>query len=156
MTYEQIKEAFLRYEERRNKLNLLYIELMSTSLIAQELVIPDDRVDRDYSLHYFDTTIITSLLPDIYGIIHDDYELLGGLLKLRIQLADLNSKISMLHSQALIPLNNVNTQIEVHNLYVRKMINDHISPLLTKVMNHLETRYEMSKPFRDSDFGIYK
>lgn len=34
MNYQQIKEAFLRYEERKSKLNLLYIELFSNSKIA--------------------------------------------------------------------------------------------------------------------------
>jgi hypothetical protein len=54
------------------------------------------------------------------------------------------------------PLFEIDETNQLHNLFVRKMIGAHIGPLLTKVMRHLETRYEMTNPFRDSDFRIYK
>ena len=38
MTYEEVKESFLRYEERRTKLKLLYIEILSNYVIAQEVL----------------------------------------------------------------------------------------------------------------------
>ena len=37
MSYEQIKQEFLNYEERLNQINLLYIELLSNLTIAENL-----------------------------------------------------------------------------------------------------------------------
>ena len=38
MTYQQVKEAFLRYDERYNKLNLLYMEISGNLEFAKEIV----------------------------------------------------------------------------------------------------------------------
>ena len=103
MSHEQIKESFLRYEDRRHKLNLLYIELLSNSKIAEELLRTANLGIIDvlnFSPHKFEVSLLTSLLPDVYNIIYNDRETLVSLIKLRLQMLTINSKISIYHSHA--------------------------------------------------------
>jgi hypothetical protein len=116
----------LRYEERRTKLKLLYIEILSNYIIAQEIarytaeIIPDDSESVSTSVYTFDTTTMNSILPDIYGIVHESTDFVQSLLRLRIQLNVLNSLIlsglSRLNSHR--QRSKANLDANVHNLNV--------------------------------------
>jgi len=56
MTYEQLREAFLRYEESRQKLKLLYVELLSIANDIQSTIVPEEQLNQQYSLVTFDST----------------------------------------------------------------------------------------------------
>lgn len=145
MSYEQVKESFLRYEERRHKMNLLYIELISNLSVAKGMLVTE-QIDTNYSLLSFDTDVISDLLPDIYSIIQTDRELVQLLVRLRIQMSIVNSKIRMFHSQMIMPLSNLKELTRSHNEYVRNQIDTIILPLTTNILNILESRFELRNP----------
>jgi len=102
MSYQQTKEAFLRYEERRNKLSLLYIEILSNLTIGQEIIrVSNLKIEKHKGryLHYsplrFETALIGSLLPELYSIVYSDGEMIGSLFRLKLQMSTLNSTLSI-------------------------------------------------------------
>jgi Putative DNA-binding domain len=163
MNYQQVKEAFLRYEERRSKLSLLYIELFSNSKIADEVLrISNKKIDDGingkerflpYSPLKFEITAISTLLPEVYSIIQNDSQMTELLLRLRLQLGTINSEISMYHS---LDPDRMEFQSDTHNEYIKKYIAEYSLPLMNKIMKILESRYGLVNPFPDSQFEIFK
>jgi predicted HTH transcriptional regulator len=64
MSYEQVRDGFLRYEERRTKIKLLLIELVTLEADAKAAAPPPEQ---GYSVTTLDTTILSSILPDVYS-----------------------------------------------------------------------------------------
>jgi hypothetical protein len=162
MSHEQIKESFLRYEDRRHKLNLLYIELLSNLKIAEELLrtanlgIKDDTSKErflNFSPHKFEVSLLTSLLPDVYNIIYNDRETLVSLIRLRLQMLTINSKISIFHSHA---PEEMEKQLDTHNEYIKNNISNDTFPLLRKIIKGLESKHSLVNPFPASHFDIFK
>ena len=141
-------------------LNLLYIELSGNMKIAQEILhISNLKIDDDKErfLHFsplrFETTIISSLLPDIYSIIYSNAELVVSLFRLKLQITTLNSKLSIF--QSLRP-NDMEFQLSTHNEYITRNTEEFTLPLIKKVTQILETKYGLVHPFHDSSFEIFK
>jgi Putative DNA-binding domain len=163
MTHQQVKEYFLRYEERRSKLKLLYTEIFSNSIIAQEIIevsnkeITSNSHTQERFLHYsplrFEVTVISSILPDIFSIIQEDNEMLVFLLRLRLQLSTINSKINgflMLNPE------DMEFQSSTHNEYIRKHLTEFTIPLINIIMEKMESKYHLIIPFPDRKFEIFK
>lgn len=72
-----------------------------------------------YSPLKFETTIITTLLPEVYSIIQYDNNITELLIRLRLQLGTINSEISRFHS---FDPNDMEFQADTHNEYIRKYI----------------------------------
>src|SRR5438034_404633 len=71
MSYEQVRDGFLRYEERRTKVKLLLLELLTLEGDAKGTIVQAP----GYSLATLDTTVMNSILPDVYDMIQDDADL---------------------------------------------------------------------------------
>ncbi|MPZ07038.1 MAG: hypothetical protein GEU26_11600 [Nitrososphaeraceae archaeon] len=163
MNYQQVMEAFLHYEERRSKLNLLYIELLSNSIIASEILrISNKQLDEaangkerylPYSPLKFELTITSTLLPEVYSIIQNDRELTQSLFRLKLQLSTINSEISIYHS---LDPERKEFQYDTHNEYIRECIDEYSLPLMNNIMKTLELKYGLANPFSDSQFEIFK
>jgi hypothetical protein len=163
MNYQQVKEAFLRYEERKSKLKLLYIEIFSNSIIAHEILWTSNKViSHNYStgerfLPYsplkFEVTVMSALLPDVFSIIQEDNELLEILLRLRLQLSTINSEISVFHS---LEPERMEFQSRTHNDYIRKNVAEYALPLMDRIMQKMESRYRLVIPFPNREFEIFK
>ncbi len=100
MSYEQIRDGFLRYEEKRTKIKLLYIELITIEADAKSTVVT---TPGSYSLVSLDTSVLNSLLPDIYAMIQEDTELVKDLLQIRRMVSIMNNKIRGFLSQNELP-----------------------------------------------------
>src|SRR5207245_2956722 len=87
MPYEMVRESFLRFGERREKLRMLYAEVR----LIEEQVANMERAAADYSeavpLYPIDLTILHFVLVDVFVMIRQHPELLGVIQELRRQLA---------------------------------------------------------------------
>jgi hypothetical protein len=159
MSYQQVKEAFLRYEERRNKLSLLYIEILSNMTIAQEIMrISNQKIEKDRGryLHYsplrFETALISNLLPEIYSIIYNDGEMVESLFRLKLQMSTLNSTLNIY--QSLNPID-MEFQFESHSEHMKKNIERDTLPSIKQVLQGLESRYGLINPLHVDQVLIF-
>jgi hypothetical protein len=100
--------SFQRYEERREKIKLLYIELLS-NIEALNLMKTSSTVNisETIPLLTLDSSIITSLLTDLYSIIGKDSELIRHLFTIKRNIQIINTKTRIFHSRISIPISNV-------------------------------------------------
>jgi hypothetical protein len=143
MSYEQIRDGFLRYEERRSKMKLLLVELVTLEGDAKATISPPGR----YSLATLDTTVINSILPDVYSMIQDDIMLVKDLIQIRRMVSIMNSKIRELagivsHPDAF----GFGPLVEIHNKDMESR-NDVLLPAIERVVQKIETRYNLKRPF---------
>jgi hypothetical protein len=92
MTYEEIRMSFLNYEERREKLKLLYVELLSNKENLEAMKIDATEINNFYSLITIESTIIDSMLTDLYTIIDKDQELIKLLFTIRREIRTINNE----------------------------------------------------------------
>lgn len=164
MDYEQIKQGFLRYEERLHQMSLLYLELLTNLTIAENLEKESKKKNfnelaASISLHQFDTNVISAILPNIYSLLNKDSMFIELLIRLRIQLDNENRGLNNFMQRVFNPLHpqqNVNRDVELNNLQLNKVLNKHIIPLLKKTVNHLEQIYEIKNPLSDRKLEVYK
>lgn len=144
MNYEQIREAFLRYEEQRHNLRLLYLELGYNKNIAQEIKSVGSKASGDfYSELYFEFEIVVRLLPEIYPFIQNDEEFIKTLFELRSLLSTANSRIRMLHSFIPLPLSNKRDLIGGHNAWIVPKIDTEIIPKIVTIQDSLSHWYDL-------------
>lgn len=157
MSYHEVQREFLRYEERRNKLSLFYIEIISNLKIAERMAkLANTRIDsREDFLHFstlkFEMDIMNNLLPEIFGIIQNDQSLIKSIFKLKLQVSPINTKIGIFHSTAS-NIQEMKFQQETHNDYIRQNVQNRTLPLLKEIKEHLELRHGQTNPISDSDF----
>ena len=89
MTYEEIREQFLGYEERRDKLKLLFLELILNREHLQEM---SASKEDEYSLLTLDSGVLDRLLVDAYSVVKADDRLIQILLTLRTNIRVMNTK----------------------------------------------------------------
>lgn len=156
MNYNEVKKEFLSFEERRYKLTLFYIEILSNLRIAEQMVRLANRRKNTaedfvlYSTLKFETTMMNSLLPEIFGIIHDDQELIDSLFRLKLQMNPINTQIEIFHSIAL-NKQEMKFQLETHNDYINQNVRSRTLPLLRTIKDNLESKYNMANPISNSD-----
>lgn len=144
MTYNQVKGAFLGYEERRHKLRLLYIELIANNNIAQDILVRSDDHGKKIPLQEFEPDVIINLLPDIHPIIQDDRELLRLILKLRVEISQTNGRIRLAKSFA---LTRNTSAISSLTIEINDMIRYYVLPTIEEIKKMLESKYGVSNPF---------
>jgi hypothetical protein len=144
MSYEQIRVAFLRYEERRHKLRLLYTEIIYMKTVAESIK-NASALDGsgNFSASLFDDTVIISLMPDIFPLIEKDQELVKLLFQIRSYLSAVNGRLRLIHAKASQPLINLNQIIGSNNVGVVQAIDNHILSTRAKIQQILEERYDM-------------
>ncbi len=165
MSYEQIKQEFLNYEERLNQINLLYIELLSNLTIAENLeedtseeTTPTDIGFRT-PMYQFDTTVISSIIPKIFTLLSKDKSIIELLIRLRIQLEAENRglhhyRLKMFNPQ--ITRQNMKLNETINNIQVNMTLNKYIIPSLKKALARIEKEYQIKNPLPDEKFVIYK
>lgn len=118
MTYEEIRGAFLGYEGRREKLRLLYVELVFNSRLVREMLVPDQQAATTYSLLTLDPTVINGLMADIFPLIGRDKELVDLLYKIRKNIYAINNQKESFFQQIAVPRSNGNAIIREHNAFI--------------------------------------
>lgn len=146
MSYEQVRGGFLGYEERRYKMKLLYIELLSIANDAQSTIISDEKADQQYSLITLDSTVLSSLLVDVYSLIQDDKALVRELLQIRQAVSVMNNQIRTFFSTIVLPRMNMAEIIRSHNEAIRGRAQT-LTPMIGEALVRLETRYGLTNPF---------
>jgi hypothetical protein len=146
MDYEQVKEAFLRYEERKHKLRFLYTELLYNNRVADSIsgFHGDPGGDSDFPM--FSTEVITNLMPDIYMLIQDNPDLIRKLFDLREGMGAVNLKISAYYSEMMAKeLDGIEFWRRRHGFFVRQ-IGNKIKPTINEIKSILEKEYDIKTP----------
>jgi len=144
MSYEQIRDSFLRYEERRTKIKLLFVELLNLEGEVKGTLVATTQPPQ-YSLVTLDTAVLNSLLPDVYSMIHEDSQLVRDLLSIRRVANIMNTKIRTFHSQMSLPMTGKDQMVIEHNRDIegRTAV---ILPLVDRVLKKLEQSYSLKRP----------
>lgn len=151
MTYDEIKMSFQAYTERREKLKLLYIELLSNAELLQRMkIVEKEGQEPTYSLITLDSTIIENLLTELYTILGNDKELIKTLLTIRHTIKILNNKTKIFFSQIALPMSNQATIIKEHNKYINEHA-DFLLPLIEKALKILEDKFDLKNPFNSPE-----
>ena len=98
-----------------------------------------------YSLLTLDSSIISSLLTELYNIIGDDIELIKYLFTLKREIQVINSENKIFQSQVAQPLSNLKEIIEKHNKFINDKI-DFLKPIAEKAITRLEKRFGLQNP----------
>lgn len=145
MNYNEIQEQFIRLEERREKLKLLFIELSfyQESLKHTHL----DQADK-YSLVTLDSGVLDRLLVDIYSAVQNDSRLMNILLSLRFHIRVMNAKAQIFFSQMALPGTNNSELATKHNQFM-KAKSEILLPLIAEGIEILGKRFGLKDPFPD-------
>ena len=146
MSFQQIKESFLNEEQRRQKLRLLFIELLTNKEDAALMMIPGEEIEESYSLVTLDSSVLQSLLVDTYPLIISEKELVALLFTIRGRIKVINNKIKIFYSQVSLPLTKKNLIIRKHNESITQHAKELIS-LLDKSSKILQEKFGLSNPF---------
>jgi hypothetical protein len=146
MTYLEILMAFHNYEERREKIKLLYVELRSNKTSLQSILESTDSEDpNEYSPSTLEYSMLNTLLVDLYSIIGKDSDLIGDLLNIRFILNAINNESKIFFRKVSIPIGSNVPKIESHKGYVRNQIN-RVMPLIDRCLYNLENSYGIKNP----------
>src|SRR5207245_1907929 len=144
MTLEEIRSQFLNYEERREKLKLLYIELLNNK---EQLATSANVADGSYSLVTLDSSVIDRLLVDVYSIILEDTALVRALLTLRQQIRVINTRANIFFSQMALSYTpeSKRQMANEHTAFLRQR-SEIMAPLIDEALQTLETRFGLQNP----------
>ncbi len=144
MSYDEIREQFLRYEERREKVKLLLIELLFNREALQEMAMVSEGA---YSLVTLDSSVLDRLLVDTYSVVQSEPRLIQILLTLRRSIRIINAKTQIFFTQMALPLNNQSALVEAQGRY----LNDRAAfllPLIREAIETLKARFGLIDPFQ--------
>ncbi len=149
MTFKEIQEQFLRYEERREKLKLLFIELLCNREQLQEM----SAIEKGkYSLATLDSAVLDHLLVDTFSIVSTEVGLIRILLTLRNEIRITNNKAKIFFLQMAMPLSNRDTLAATHNDFMAEKV-AFLTPLIDQAIELLKTRFSLTDPFGDENGG---
>lgn len=97
------------------------------------------------SLVPLDSSIINSLLTDVYTIIGKNAELVRLLMVIRNEIRIINTKINFFSSQISIPRSNEQALILEHNQFLNQK-SDLLVPLIGKACEILEKDFSLKRP----------
>ncbi|MCD4656643.1 MAG: ATP-binding protein [Planctomycetes bacterium] len=139
MTYEEIRMSFLNYQERRRKINLLFLEMVNNR---------DQINSRSSELRTLDCSVINSLLSDAYIELHEEKHFINTIFTIRNKIRELNDEISLLKDFNL----NWNSTTGPQRTEKENSVNKLYKLLLTNLreaISLLEKRFGFISPFED-------
>lgn len=146
MTFSEVRAQFMNYQERRDLLKMLFVELVENAAVLPEIAKHALTAGGPYSLYTLDTAVIDRLLPDVYSLIQHDQQLVTTLLNLRRQMRLANTRARLFFARVALPLTEKDKLIDEYNAYMRGAA-DRITPLLMASMRILEERFDLRNPF---------
>jgi len=144
MDYQQIKDSFLNEEQRRQKLRLLFIELVSNKEQAGSMIIEGDG---NYSLITLDSQVLQTLLVDTYQTITKEEELIRLLITIREKIMIINNKTGIFYSQMSLPLLSKTDIVNEHNKFIKKVATGLIE-LIERALKILSDKFGLTDPFK--------
>lgn len=147
MSYEQVRESFLRYEERTTKIKQLLIELLVLQADAKS-ILGVQNLEEQYSILTLDTSVMNALLVDIYSMIQDDYELLKALISIRRMAKVINTQTQTFLAGTILPRINQKAIVKEHNLALMQRTSQ-LESSLSIAIAELERRYALKEQFTE-------
>jgi hypothetical protein len=156
MSYNEIKIEFQRYEERREKIKLLFIELVSAKNTLEDVKqIHEETPIKAYSPITLELNTLNSLLTDLYTIIGRETELIQLLLSLRLHITIFNNTTMMFLNRISHQINyNTNELHGQHRELINLMINKNIIPAIDKSIKILEDKFNLKNPFENNPKSV--
>jgi len=145
MSLREIRISFLHYEERREKLKLLYLELVVNAEKCSTMKIADDSKSKEFSLTRLDSTVIKSLLIDLYTYIGKHKRLIKTLFQIREIIDVMNTKTQYFLSQMSVPITNRGQLTKKHNDFIEQQIEE-LAPLMLSALKILEEEFGLKNP----------
>ena len=146
MTYDEIRLSFQGYQERREKIKLLYIELLSNLEQLELMKMTDENIQTKYSLITLDDSTIDRLLIDLYVLISKNPNLVRNLLQIRRQVKIINNAIKIFFSRVGLPMTNIAQIIQEHNIATNEKL-ETLRPMLVNTMQIISTEFGFQNPF---------
>lgn len=144
MNYMDVRNAFVNYQQRKSRLNQLYIELLFNRKIAEN----NFKIKGDpgwVCLYKFKLSVFDSILSDSYYIFEGDKDLLKHFLYLRERFNVAQSLEQRLFFFTTTPLTNNAIQIKEHNTQLATVCESIISEIGI-ILFKLETKYNLKNP----------
>ena len=148
MTYDEIRMSFRNYEERREKLKLLYLELLSNKQQLESMKVPEGSIEGSYSLVSLDSTIIDALLSDVYSMIAKNSNLVKNLMNLRSEIRIINNKIKVFYTQVALPMTNLEQITKQHNEFIIRKVEE-LDPSIQSALTALESDFNIKNPLSE-------
>ena len=147
MSREEIEEQFLRYEERRDKLKLLFVEL----LLNRENLTDISRVkDGQYSLMTLETGVLDRLLVDVYSVLQAERRLVRILLTLRNQIQIINANAKIFFTKMASPRTDGEQVAAEYQTFMRSK-EKLLVPLMTEALQILQNRFGLRDPLAEEE-----
>jgi len=147
MSREEIEEQFLRYEERRDKLKLLFVEL----LLNRENLTDISRVkDGQYSLMTLETGVLDRLLVDVYSVLQAERRLVRILLTLRTQIQIINANAKIFFTKMALPRTDGKQVAAEYQTFMRSK-EKLLVPLMTEALQILQNRFGLRDPLAEEE-----
>ncbi len=101
MSYQEIRDMFLNYEEKRNKLMMFIHEIQTIYFLANHNITRIKKQSYEKPPPSFDTSILTNIFPDISSVLIEDQSITTYFIDLRLVVNSFNSTRN-LYDQTLI------------------------------------------------------
>lgn len=143
MDYYRIKDSFLKTQEKRIKIKILYDELDYLIYLANGLKITDEtKIKHTHSVIKLQSLFTTQFFSEILSIISFNKDLVSFLYTIRHKIDVINNKIDIFLSKVVLPISNIASIVEKHN----RDINNSADELIGLIKNTRE-RLERDYPF---------
>lgn len=141
MNYNQIRESFYGFEQRKIKVEMLGLELEYLYDLIRGMIIPANEMEKKFSLYDPQSSLLVDLMGQIYPIIKNDQELISKLFGIRSDLDKLNQLNKTFLFQLAVPTSGRRSLILAYNKKVQKFTGNLILNM-TAVFDILQEKYE--------------
>jgi len=148
MTLEETRAEFMHYEEKREKLKLLFIELVANK---EQLAKITGVKPGETTLITLDSSVLERLLVDLYSIIQDDSQLVKILLELREHIRICNARTQILHTQLALSYGpgDKARMAQEHREFMKEEA-QYVVPRIERALATLQQRFGLRDPFDTS------
>ncbi len=150
MTYLETRMSFQNFEERREKIKLLYVELMSNKYTLQKIL---ESVTSEeptlYSPSTLEYNILNILLSDLYSIIGKDPKLIKNLIDIRFVFNAINNESGIFFGRMSNPIGEREPIICNHKTFLKPLI-DEVLQILDQSLSILEVNYGLKNPLENA------
>ncbi len=144
MPYEMIRESFLRFGERLDKLRMFYSEICLINQQIREIQATADTVHTGMPLYPIDLTVLNLTLVDVFFIVRDHSAVMGALQEMRRHLGMLRVHADVTQHQVILPLTN-KAQIVAEYRHLVSQLAPVIAANCTKIEAYLEGHFGFTK-----------
>lgn len=146
MNYMDLRNAFVNYQQRKSRLNQLYIELLFNRNVAKSNINFKGK-SNNFSLYKFKLSVFDNILADSYFLFENDKNLLDHFLLLRERFNVAQSLEQRIFFYTTVPITNNSEQLKIHNDELG-IVSEKIESEITKILSILDKKYELKNPLK--------